>query len=223
MRIALAAVPVLLLLSKGCAEKVPAPPAADQALVAAGQKPVPATIPLGCTIRGKPTIELGKAPKITVAITNQTNADIYLVGSLDGSDCKWRFPHCYFEVTGPDGKSAVQGIGRFCGNMNTLREKDFVKVSPGSEFDPYQHIDEGGFFHAHQLDACTFRSAGEFRIRFVYSTVNDSIAMWGGDGRDWVAANEKLVGLFKKVPKVEVRSNEIKVTVVEPDKYGPRR
>jgi hypothetical protein len=223
MRIALAAVPVLLLLGKGCAEKVPEPTAADHALAAAGQKPVPATMPLGCTIHGKPSIELGKAPKITVAITNQTNVDIYLVGSLDASDCKWRFPHCYFEVTGPDGKSAAQGIGRFCGNMNTLREKDFVKVPPGSEFDPYQHIDEGGFFSAHQLDACTFRSAGEFRIQFVYCTANDSITKWGGDGRSWVAADEKLVGLFKKVPKVEVRSNEIKVTVVEPDKHGPRR
>ena len=91
--------------------------------------------PLGCSIRGQPTCELGKAPNVTVALTNQTAEEVYLIGSLDASDSKWRYPHCYFEVTGPDGTSAVQGIGR-CGNMNTLREQDFVEVPPGGAFDP---------------------------------------------------------------------------------------
>lgn len=173
--------------------------------------------PVSCTIKGDATCEMGKAPKITVALTHQTEATIYLVGSLDASDCKWRYPYCYFEVTGPDGKSAVRAIGR-CGNMNTLREKDFVKVTPGEAFDPYQHIDDFGFFQSHQLVPRNFQSAGEYRIRFVYSTKSNNIAAWGGDGCDKVAADERLVGLFGQVPKFEIRSNEIKINVVESGK-----
>jgi hypothetical protein len=160
---------------------------------------------------------LGKAPKITVALTNQTDADIYLVGSLDASDCKWRYPHCYFEVIGPDGKAAVRRISR-CGNMNTLRGKDFAKVPPGGTFDPYQRIDDYGFFSAHQLSPDTFREAGVYRIRLVYSTKNDDIGAWGGDGGRRVAANEEIMNLFKQVPKTEVRSNEFALTVIAPGK-----
>ncbi len=215
MRIPCAVLAPLLLLGPGCAESVPEPTAADVASIgdAGVQKATLKTKPLGCYIRSEPTCELGKTPRVTVAITNQTNAEIYLVGSLDASDCKWRHPHCYFEVTGPDGKSAVQGILR-CGNMNPLRGEDFVKVAPGATFNPYRSIDDHGFFSAHQLDPHTFRTAGEYRIRFVYSTQSDTITEWAGDGRAAVAANEKLVGMFRQVPKVEVRSNEIKVTIV---------
>jgi hypothetical protein len=151
------------------------------------------------------------------ALTNQTAADIYLVGSLDGSASKRRYPHCYFEVTGPDGKSAVPRV-QWCANMNTLREKDFDKVPPGGAFNPFQHIDEYGFFSAYEIDPRTFRTAGEYSIRFVYSTKSDTIAEWGGDHRDRVAADQRLVGLFRQVPKVEVKSKEIKVSVVQPRK-----
>ena len=101
---------------------------------------------------------------ISVALTNETDVDIYLVGSLDASDCKWRYPHCYFEVTGPDGKPAARKIGR-CGNMNTLRAEDFAKVPPGGSFDPYQQVDGYGFFAAHQLDPHNFREPGVPHLR----------------------------------------------------------
>ena len=37
-------------------------------------------------------------PIIDVNICNRSNNQIWLVRALDGSDVKWRFPHCYFEV-----------------------------------------------------------------------------------------------------------------------------
>jgi hypothetical protein len=213
MRFTLGAAATLLLLSATCVAPVPELAVADEPLaapVAAVPKSAPEKELLGCTIRSERTCELGKVSKVTVTITNQTKADIYLVGSLDASDCKWRYPHCYFEVTGPDGKSAVQESGRWCGYMNRLREKDFVKVPPGKAFDPFQRVDSYGFFSAYQLDPSTFRAPGEYRIRFVYSTKNPAIATWRGD-----AADQKIVGLFRQVPKVEIRSNEIKVCVIE--------
>ena len=60
------------------------------AAVAADPQPAADARPLRCTIRGEATCELGKAPKVTVAITNLTEKDIYLVGSLDASDYEWR-------------------------------------------------------------------------------------------------------------------------------------
>lgn len=102
---------LLSVLAAGCIEPAPEQVAATNAPAA----PVPKREPVGCTIKGEPTCELGKAPELAVTLTNQTDADIYLVGSLDASDYKWRYPHCYFEVTGP----VTRQIGR-CGNMNTL-------------------------------------------------------------------------------------------------------
>lgn len=192
-------------------EVLAAPPAPPQ-------KPAPETNPLGCSIRAAPTCQLGRAPKVTVALTNRTDADIYLVGSLDASDCKWRYPHCYFEVIGPDGKSAVQAIARGCGNMDPLEEEHFAKVPPGGAFDPYQRTDDYRFFSAHQLRPSTFRTAGEYRIRFVYSTNSDALAEWGGGDRVEFGVDERQAGMLRRVPKVKVRSNEIKVTVVEPGK-----
>ncbi|OAI54779.1 hypothetical protein AYO44_14200 [Planctomycetaceae bacterium SCGC AG-212-F19] len=173
--------------------------------------------PIGCTIEGEPTCALGKAPNVRIILTNQTDADIYLVGSLDASDCKWRYPHCFFEVTGPDGAPVARRILR-CGNKNTLREKDFVKVRPGGTFDPYQRVDEYGFFSAHQLDPDNFKLLGKYRIRFGYSTKSEDLAAWAGDGGPAVAANDRIVAMFKGVSKVEVMSNELMITVVEGEK-----
>ena len=168
--------------------------------------------PLGCMIRGDLTCELGKAPIISVTITNRTNTDIYLVGSLDGSEGGWRYPYCYFEVTGPDGKILGKLTHRQCGNMNGLREKDFMKVPPGSTFNPYQFIDDLGFFYSVRLNPVTFPTTGEYHIRFVYSTKSGDIAEWAGDRYE--GNIKELRSMLRQVPKVEIASNEIKITVV---------
>lgn len=217
MRLPLVLSLVLPLLSMGCAERAPGEGGAGNGPAAPAAKPPEKREPLSCVIRCEPTCELGKAPKVSVEITNQTDADIYLVGGLDGSASRRRYPHCYFEVTGPDGKPAVSGWGQ-CGNMNTLREKDFVKVPPGGSFDPYQKIDAYGFFATYQLYSNTFRAAGQYRIRFFYSTDCAEIAKWAGDGVGEVRASRTLARLFRQVPKAEASSNEVLVTVEGPGK-----
>ena len=184
----------------------------------------PEAPPLTCTIRSQPTCELGQAPTISVEIANWTEGDIYLVGSLDASDLKWRLPLCYFEVIGPDGKCDPPRIAR-CGNMNAIREKDFVKAPRGGKFDPYQKIDDGGFFGSSQISPATFRAEGEYRIRFVYSTDRADPKYWLGDVNGDAAemlttggTNEEVVKLLAKVPKTTVSSNEITVKVVRPNK-----
>ena len=168
--------------------------------------------PLHCVIRGEATCKLGDAPKIQVSLVNQTEVDIYLVGSLDASDCKWRYPLCYFEVTGPDGKQVPSSIPR-CGLTNPLRAKDFVKVASNDSFDPYKSVDDYGFFSAHQLSQSNFNRVGQYRIRFIYSTASDDVAKWRGNGGD-----AELISLLKQVPKTDVKSEEFVVKVVADEK-----
>ena len=99
---------------------------------------------LSCTITGEPVCTLGTTPKLRVEIVNHANHAIFLVGSLDGSEWKMRYPYCFFEVIGPDGKSAIREAIR-CGNTNPLLEKEFVTVPGGGTFNPYQRIDDEAF------------------------------------------------------------------------------
>jgi hypothetical protein len=172
-------------------------------------------VSLACEIQGNTTCLVGQAPKIHVALRNLSSRPIYLVGSLDGSAEKWRYPYCYFEVIGPDGQSAVQRVSR-CGNTNTLRPADFFQVPAGRSFDPFQNVDSYGFFSAHQIRAENFTKPGEYRIRFFYSSASSDIKEWGGDGAAQVAADAGLLRLFRVVPKLQVQSEEFRLTVVAP-------
>jgi hypothetical protein len=188
------------------------------ALARSDERPqAPKAPPLTCTIRSQPTCELGQAPAISVEIANWTEGEIYLIGSLDGSDLKWRYPFCYFEVIRPDGKPAKNRIFRDCGNMNTIREKDFVKVPRGGKFNPYQKIDEYGFFGTSLIVPATFQAEGEYRIRFVYSTDNADPKSWLGDVGGNVTEMQ-VAKLLANVPKTTASSNEITVKVVRPKK-----
>ena len=182
----------------------------------------PQSPPLSCTIKAPATCELGQVPAISVELRNWTDKDIYLVGSLDASDMRWRYPFCYFEIRDAVGNPVNVRVGR-CGNMNAIREKDFVRVPPGGKFDPYQSIDEGGFFGSSQMIPESFASEGEYRIRFVYSTEAPKLETWLGDRNGLMlevlpaaTPREKLLKLLEQVPRTTVSSNEITVKVEKP-------
>jgi len=57
---------------------------------------------LSCTISAnKPVYAVGDVPDINVQIKNESKRNVVLVGSLDASARKWRYPHCYFEIRTP--------------------------------------------------------------------------------------------------------------------------
>jgi len=170
---------------------------------------------LSCTITGESICTLGTAPKLQVQIVNHANHPIFLVGSLDGSESKMRYPHCYFEVIGPDGKSANRDVIR-CGNTNPLREKEFVTVPGGGTFNPYQLTDEVAFYGPIDLSPDTFRVAGEYRVRFFYSTDSADLNEWLGDGP--IMTSQHLTWLVNAVPKATISSDEFVVSVVTADK-----
>ncbi|MET0394245.1 MAG: hypothetical protein ABW019_13955 [Chitinophagaceae bacterium] len=169
---------------------------------------------LTCTLTSdKAVYTVGELPRFTVRIINQGTEDIYLPGSLDGSDVKWRFPHCYFSISKP-----VPDTPRMlrCGNMNTLRPADFRLVPAGQPFDPYLNSKDHGFFSDYfATNPGTFKHPGTYRIRFHYSTNSQELSGFMGDNwpRDGGADSLQLQALFKLTPKVELESNEIVIRI----------
>lgn len=171
---------------------------------------------LRCVISSdKKVYKIGEIPKLVVKIYNDTKENIYLIGSLDGSDVKWRFPYCYYSI---DKLKSTETKQQRCRNMNTLRLEDFVLVKSGQEFNPYKSIDNYGFFIDYATtNAETFKNIGVYKITFHYSTNSQDINQFMGDKpfRSNASDSINLDDLFKKVPKVELTSNEIVIKIVK--------
>lgn len=153
------------------------------------------------------TYTVGEIPIISVSITNKSTAEVILVGSLDGSDVGWRSPTCQLEILDAAGKPVTSQMGR-CGNMNILRTADFVAVPAGGTFNPFG----AGFFAPHQFYQFPVTKPGDYTLRFYYST-SDRIQDYFGDERMMGRTNASpdIQRLFKRVPKLELKSNELKL------------
>ena len=159
---------------------------------------------------------VGEVPKLTVAIINKSAKDVYLIGSLDASEEKWRSPFCYFTMEKPVVDS-LPTLPR-CGNMNPLRKEDFVLVESGESFNPFVAIDGHGFFSSDKVsNPWNFRNAGRYKITFHYSTISTNIKDYLGDGvwtyRDDKKKYRELEELFENVPNVELTSNTVEIQV----------
>ena len=156
----------------------------------------------------KKTYSIGETPQITVSIKNKTKKDVYLIGSLDGSEEKWRSPLCYFEIDSP-GKRKAPTVGR-CGNMNSLKETDFVWVKSGETFNPYQE----GFFSSYEIARVeNFQKTGRYKITFFYSIKSVDMATYFGD--DNGASKKAIKKLFAQVPHFELKSNTIEIEMIQ--------
>lgn len=179
------------------------------------RKREPAKLPLSCQLQPIRTeYVVGELPEMSVRITNVSEGKLVLVGSLDASDLRWRYPHCYYEIEGPPG-SETHGMPR-CGMVNPLRAQDFVTVAPGAEFDPNAKVDDYGFF-ATNFNWRSFSVPGTYRLTYVYSTASDSSAEWVGDGE-----MGELRKLVDQVPRGVARSNTVELKFAPPpDGYVP--
>lgn len=170
----------------------------------------PATLPVAVTLTATHTEYVaGESPQVLVRMRNESQEPVVLVGSLDASDIKWRYPFCYFEIEGPPDAQAW-GLGR-CGNMNPLRPQDFVSVQPGKDFDPYARVDDYGFFDNSQMDWHAFAVPGKYRLTWVYSTASEAPQEWLGDG-----TLGEVSELLKRVPHGIARSNTVEINVTSP-------
>lgn len=175
----------------------------------AKEKPVVNIMP--CKLAAEKTrLAVGEVPRLKVTITNSLKRDIYLIKVLDGSDVRWRMPHCYFTISGPVNESDADAR---CGNMNGLKITDFVPVKAGETFDPYQAgLDDNGFLRDYTTGSKeNFGTPGRYVIQFHYSTNSPRLDDFQGDG---INENDSagIHALFDKTPKMELASNKIELT-----------
>jgi hypothetical protein len=173
------------------------------------EQPVPKPA-LSTTIASdKKVYKIGEIPKIEVRIINNSKDEVYLVGSLDGSDVQWRMPYCYFTIDKPIPDPIVN---MRCGNTNSLRLEDFVRIKPTGQFDPYQLLDNAGFFSDYTISQKeTFRNTGTYKIRFHYSTNSTDIEKFKGRFSRWGADSTQIKNLFEKTSKVDLVSDELEI------------
>ena len=163
----------------------------------------------------KITYKIGQVPKLEVRLINVSNKDIYLIGSLDGSDLQWRMPYCYYSIDKPKPDTLI--FPR-CGNTNPIRVEDFKMVKPKEEFNPFESIDGFGFFGDYTTTQKeTFRNSGVYKIQFHYTTNSGNIEKFLGNFRQWKRGSDslKLKSFFARVPKGDIISNEIEIKIEE--------
>ena len=147
----------------------------------------------------KSVYSVGEHPEISVKIYNKTQKPIWLVGSLEDSDIKWRYPYCWFDVYDEKGTNIREIIPR-CGFMSNLSKENFVLVQPGQFFDPYME----GFSNDLFMTIWKPEKSGIYRVVFNYSTKSDDISEWLCP-----ASDEYCIELFHKVPKdIELKSEK---------------
>jgi hypothetical protein len=174
----------------------------------------PEEVDLRCSIKSDKTVySLGETPRIDVRIKNEGDKPVLLVGSLDASDVKWRYPYCYYTITGQNGDPINTGVGR-CGMMNALRRNDFVRVEPGATFNPYMDIGPTGFFSSGQINAYAFQNPGIYRITFHYDTSSNDMRQWEAwDDVEAAPGKPSIRTLWKQVPKTTLVSNTLTIEV----------
>jgi len=153
---------------------------------------------------------VGDQPEISARIINGTEKAVYLVGSLDGSERKARFPHVYYSVSGVEGGLSETQFG-YCGDLNPLRIQDFVRVEPGNDIDPHKQVDYYGFSKSGKLVHSRFVKAGIYTFEFHYSTENRDIKDWRGSVSETPSELNELLG---KVARVNLTCS-LTVDVVE--------
>jgi hypothetical protein len=163
-----------------------------------------------CVLTSDKTVyKVGELPRFTVGIANNGKTDVYFVGSLDGSDHKWRFPYCYYSIKSPE---KLRRLGR-CGNMNPITEDDFRLVKAGEEFNPFA---DGFFGNFTANDVENFKTPGVYELEFHYSTNYEDLFEFMGSmsSKNDRSGLTRIDSLLKQVPRVELTSNKIVIRVV---------
>lgn len=126
--------------------------------------------PIVCILKAnKRKYKIGEKPDIEVQIINKTDSTITLIGSLDGSSEGVRTPLSQFTVRHQMFGEKERSYSR-CFRTNPIRLLDYKEVKSGEIFNPYEKIDDYGFFPDYLLYGTTFQLPGVYTITYQYST-----------------------------------------------------
>jgi hypothetical protein len=146
---------------------------------------------------------VGDSPEAVIRIWNLSIQDVYIVGSLDGSNTGDRYPHLSIVVEGPAG-GYQREVFPGCNFVNPIRREDFLRVPPQESMDPYQHIDSEGFFPNLALERGKLTTPGTYRIVFQYSSNEPDVSQWYGGFAETRHEDPSLVELLTMVPRVDL-------------------
>lgn len=184
---------------------------------------------ISCRIRPEKFVyKQGEVISFGVELWNKSATAQTLAYSVDGSEAGWRCPAVEFTVhrLGPRARRTPvkPDLVVRCGNMDAMREEDFVQVRPGAMLKPCADSryswSIGRFDFQHLVP-------GEYEVVFTYSTtpytyLTDRIEYvdWylGADGQELPATTERgklLHALVEQVPALKVRSNVIHLSIVK--------
>jgi hypothetical protein len=152
----------------------------------------------------KPIAAGQKAP-IRIEVRNSTDADVWIVGVVDGSEDGVRCPHYRPAVLLGDDVVAEPPPPEDP-LVGPLRQADFRRLSPGESFDP-TNPHEGAAYHPLATFA-TFRAIrpGVYRFTLTISSDCPDPEQWlGAFGQD--AEREAVLGLVAQVPAVTVTAS----------------
>lgn len=126
--------------------------------------------PIVCILKAnKRKHRIGERPDIAIEIINRMNSTITLVGSLDGSDDAKRLSVSRFTIQHQMLGYKARSYYR-CFRTNRFRAADFKEVKTGASFNPYEEIDDHGFFSDNLLNGNSFLLPGIYTLTYYYST-----------------------------------------------------
>lgn len=160
---------------------------------------------LSCEIRpSKDRFSVGDHPEFTVVLRNNSDETCFLVGAIDDSETRARYPIVYVTIEGPeDGISRPTLHG--CGFQNPLAPRDFVELPPGGTIAPITPP----FWRPSDAFHAEFAIPGTYEVTFHYSSDEADYALWIGESSGGYAL-PGVIDKLKRVPRVEI---ECSITV----------
>jgi hypothetical protein len=153
----------------------------------------------------------GRPVPIQVEVRNVSDADVWMVGVLDGSEGGVRYPHYLPAVTRDGVTVAAPGVAEDP-LVGPLRAADFRRLAPGASFDPTR-ADQGAAY----LPLSTFATwacpeAGDYHFVLRLSTASQAQEQWlGRFGQD--ENLDDVLNLIARVPRLTTSSNTLTVHV----------
>ncbi|WP_400191183.1 hypothetical protein [Hymenobacter sp. B81] len=185
---------------------------------------------LRCTLEAVAPEYLAYEPIILrVRILNRADSALTLVSALHGSESGKRSPRAAFYV------SVVSLLGprpeppAYSGHLHGIGPDDFVTLAPGQSFNPLERMTRFPFALPSVYPVLP---PGTYDITFRYSTLEQDAAEWGelypptktpnslaATGAAGAGLPEPLLPLLRRVPRVALSSNTVRV-VVRPQPNG---
>jgi hypothetical protein len=156
--------------------------------------------------------------KINAEITNHSGKDIYLIGNVDGAESKYRFPNIYFLFVDAKGDTLKLDHSS-CPEIDELQVKNFKLIKADSIFNPFPSSDDqkGLVEHGYWPPSYIMTRKpvkGTFKVQLIYSTNCTDLDKWKKIWWDKIKKpTPTLDSLISLVPKVELKSNWLNVTI----------